>query len=104
MQKYNSKKCEQRIGGFSQPVDGKIICKFCEKEIEAGLRICPECGKKRMLCRTELRYCGMKIHGTWGDFPVPHNKSMGRGESAIVSFDIDSGDYQERQKDKDNIV
>lgn len=94
------KKCKQRIGGFSQPVDGKIICRFCEVEIEAGLKICPECGKKRMLCRTELRYCGMKIHGTWGDYATPHNKSQCRGDkSARVAFDIDSGDYQERQNE-----
>lgn len=93
--------CKQRRGGYSTPLNGKIICKYCEQEIAAGSQRCPECGKHRLMGKAELRYCGLKIHGEWGDSPVPHNKSGGRGQGADrgrILFDIDSGDYQERSE------
>ena len=61
-----------------------------------------EAGKQRMLCRTEMNYCGMKIHGDWSDDykPSPKNKSDGRGVGGRMSmFTIDSGDYAERERD-----
>lgn len=95
------KKCKQRQGGFSIPVDGKIICRYCENEIAAGSKICPECGKRRSLLKCELRYCGMKIHGEWSDdLPyIMQNKSSGRGGERQAFFSVDSGEMRDEKDD-----
>ncbi|MCK9570029.1 hypothetical protein M0R72_13890 [Candidatus Pacearchaeota archaeon] len=95
-----NKRCKQRQGGFSTPVDGKIICRYCEKEITAGSKICPECGHRRMLLKTELRACGMKIHGEYDDTPVRHNTSSGRGGERQAFFSVDSWEMRDEEERK----
>jgi hypothetical protein len=53
-----------------------------------------------MLLKTELRACGMKIHGEYDDTPVRHNTSSGRGGERQAFFSVDSWEMRDEEERK----
>ena len=92
----------KRKACHSIPHAGKIVCRFCEQEIDAGDSPCPKCGKNRLLGKCELRYIGRHVDD-WEEYEAPTNSSMRRGTPGMVGlslFRIDSGDCDEQDEER----